>query len=423
MRLVQSKSKIWLRRLFCLLCSLVLVLTAGVSSAFVAEAKSRSELESEKSKIQSRINSTQSKLNSLSKQKKDTQEYINTLQEKISLLQDKISNLESDKSALQSEIDATQAKIEKTAADIEETQRQIDQKQKEFDATYAEYCQRLRAMYISGSASTLEVLLTCSDLSSLLTRSEMIKSVSQQDSATLDSLMKKMEEIEAQKQKLEEKRNQLNADKKSLETDKAALQKNINDISSTKADLDSEAAECNAQMRKLSKQTSEYQEAIETDQKQLQQVQNDIRAAIAAAGSHGSGSISGSHGSGNGRLRYPTDSRSISAGYPNYSSGRYHGGIDFPVSTGSNVYAAASGTVILVKYLNYYSYGRYLIIDHGDGLSTLYAHNSQILVSVGEKVSAGQVVAKSGSTGNSTGPHCHFEVRVNGSRVNPLNYL
>ena len=413
MRLVQSKSKIWLRRLFCLLCSLVLVLTAGVSSAFVAEAKSRSELESEKSKIQSRINSTQSKLNSLSKQKKDTQEYINTLQEKISLLQDKISNLESDKSALQSEIDATQAKIEKTAADIEETQRQIDQKQKEFDATYAEYCQRLRAMYISGSASTLEVLLTCSDLSSLLTRSEMIKSVSQQDSATLDSLMKKMEEIEAQKQKLEEKRNQLNADKKSLETDKAALQKNINDISSTKADLDSEAAECNAQMRKLSKQSSEYQEAIETDQKQLQQVQNDIRAAIAAAGSHGSG---------NGRLRYPTDSRSISAGYPNYSSGRYHGGIDFPVSTGSNVYAAASGTVILVKYLNY-SYGRYLIIDHGDGLSTLYAHNSQILVNVGEKVSAGQVVAKSGSTGNSTGPHCHFEVRVNGSQVNPLNYL
>ena len=121
-------------------------------------------------------------------------------------------------------------------------------------------------------------------------------------------------------------------------------------------------------------------------------------------------------------MRYPTDSRSISAGYPNYSSGRYHGGIDFPVSTGSNVYAAASGTVILVKYLNY-SYGRYLIIDHGDGLSTLYAHNSQILVNVGDKVSAGQVVAKSGSTGNSTGPHCHFEVRVNGSRVNPLNYL
>lgn len=85
-------------------------------------------------------------------------------------------------------------------------------------------------------------------------------------------------------------------------------------------------------------------------------------------------------------LGYPTDSRSISAGYPNYSSGGYHGGIDFPVRTGSNVYAAASGKVILVKYLNY-SYGRYIIIDHGNGLSTLYAHNSSIEVSVGDKVS------------------------------------
>ena len=419
---MQSKSNALLRRLFCLLCSLVLVLTAGFGSVGVAQAKSRSELEGEKSEIQNRINSAQSKINGLSKQKKETQEYINALQEKIALMQDKIDNLESDKAALQSEIDSTEAKIEKTAADIEETQRQIDKKQKEFDATYAEYCQRLRAMYISGSASTLEVLLTCTDLSSLLTRSEMIKSVSKQDSATLDSLMKKMEEIEAQKQALEEKRNQLKAAKKSLESDKAALQKNINDIASSKSDLDSEAAECNALMRKLAKQTSEYMEAIETNQEELQRVESEISAAIAAAGSHGSGSIGGSTGGGSGRLRYPTDSRTVSAGYPNYSSGRYHGGIDFPVGTGSNVYAAASGTVIVVKYLNY-SYGRYVVIDHGDGLSTLYAHNSQLLVSVGEHVNAGQVIAKSGSTGNSTGPHCHFEVRVNGTRVNPYNYL
>jgi murein DD-endopeptidase MepM/ murein hydrolase activator NlpD len=162
-------------------------------------------------------------------------------------------------------------------------------------------------------------------------------------------------------------------------------------------------------------------EAIETNEAELAEVESAIRAAAAAASS-GGGSISGSTGSGSGVLNYPTDSRSISAGFPNYSSGSYHGGIDFPVSTGSNVYAAASGTVILVKYLNY-SYGYHVMIDHGDGLSTLYAHNSQILVSVGDTVSAGQVIALSGSTGNSTGPHCHFEVRVNGSQVNPLNYL
>lgn len=136
------------------------------------------------------------------------------------------------------------------------------------------------------------------------------------------------------------------------------------------------------------------------------------------------GTISGSTGDGssNGKLDYPTSYRTISAGYPNYSSGKYHGGIDFPCPTGTKVCAAADGRVIAAKELNY-SYGHYIIIDHGNGLTTLYAHNSKLLVGVGDSVTKGQAIAYSGSTGNSTGPHCHFEVRVNGVRVNPENYL
>ena len=136
------------------------------------------------------------------------------------------------------------------------------------------------------------------------------------------------------------------------------------------------------------------------------------------------GAISGSTGDGssNGKLDYPTSYRNISAGYPNYSSGKYHGGIDFPCPTGTKVCAAADGKVIAAKELNY-SYGHYIIIDHGNGLTTLYAHNSKLLVGVGDTVAKGQAIAYSGSTGNSTGPHCHFEVRVNGVRVNPENYL
>lgn len=136
------------------------------------------------------------------------------------------------------------------------------------------------------------------------------------------------------------------------------------------------------------------------------------------------GAISGSTGDGssNGKLDYPTSYRNISAGYPNYSSGKYHGGIDFPCPTGTKVCAAADGKVIVAKELNY-SYGHYIIIDHGNGLTTLYAHNSKLLVGVGDTVTKGQAIAYSGSTGNSTGPHCHFEVRVNGVRVNPENYL
>lgn len=136
------------------------------------------------------------------------------------------------------------------------------------------------------------------------------------------------------------------------------------------------------------------------------------------------GTISGSTGDGssNGKFDYPTSYRNISAGYPNYSSGRYHGGIDFPCPTGTKVCAVADGKVIVAKELNY-SYGHYIIIDHGNGLTTLYAHNSKLLVGVGDTVTKGQSIAYSGSTGNSTGPHCHFEVRVNDVRVNPENYL
>ena len=125
---------------------------------------------------------------------------------------------------------------------------------------------------------------------------------------------------------------------------------------------------------------------------------------------------------GNGQFIYPTISKHISAGYPNYSDGSYHGGVDFPVAEGSPVFAVADGTVSTVRKLNK-SYGYYIIIDHGNGLSTLYAHNSELLVQEGQIVTQGTIIAYSGTTGNSTGPHCHFEVRTNGNRVNPLEFL
>ena len=106
---------------------------------------------------------------------------------------------------------------------------------------------------------------------------------------------------------------------------------------------------------------------------------------------------------------------------PIFKTVRAHRGIDIGVPTGTPVYAAASGTVIKSLYNG--SYGYYVAIDHGGGIVTLYAHNSQLLVSAGQTVTQGQTIAKAGSTGNSTGPHVHFEVQVNGSVVNPRNYF
>lgn len=407
---------------------LSLAFLISCSGGVSVQGATLSELQDQKEEYQSEIDNIQDKLDAINAEKSDTEEYLTALQEKITLLQDKIDALDDEKASLQAEIDAIQDSIEKTEAELEDIQNQIDKKQAEFDENYELYCQRLRAMYVSGSVSNLEVLLTCTDMGSMLTRSQMIKSVSERDSAQLDELMQIMDEIESQKQELEVKRNELNEDKTNLEENKKSLQENIDEINASKSELDAEAAEANELMQKLAAQGSEYMELISTNEDEIAAIEAEeaeIRAAAIAAANSNSGGGSASNastGSGSGELIYPTDSRTISAGYPNYSSGSYHGGIDFPVSTGSNVYAAASGTVILVKYLNY-SYGYYVMIDHGDGLSTLYAHNSQLLVSVGDSVSQGQVIAKSGSTGNSTGPHCHFEVRVNGTRVNPLNYL
>ncbi len=136
---------------------------------------------------------------------------------------------------------------------------------------------------------------------------------------------------------------------------------------------------------------------------------------------------------GNGSMIYPANgSTTISAGYGygGYSGGGYHGGVDFPVPVGTNILAAADGTVKLVQNWNgkvtsgdMNSYGNLVILEHGGGLTTFYAHNSKILVKEGDKVKKGQVIAKSGNTGNSTGPHCHFETRINGNRTNPMNYL
>ncbi len=138
-------------------------------------------------------------------------------------------------------------------------------------------------------------------------------------------------------------------------------------------------------------------------------------------------------GGGNGILRYPTSSRSISAGFPNYSDGSYHGAIDFPIAEGSDVCAAEDGTVLVAGWYNESNksdgYGIYVVISHiidGKTIITLYGHNSSVLVKAGDVVKRGQVIAKSGNTGNSTGPHCHFEVQLDhiwGTRVNPLDYL
>lgn len=401
-------------RIFCLVFSLMLVF----SSAFTAQAKTSSQ--SKLDKINQNIKEAQKELDSLDDQVADKKAYSDALMKKIDLLQDKLDALESNRDDLQNEIDAVQKRIDETQAEINKAEKEIEKKEQEFDGVYEEYCQRLRAMYISGNVSMLEVLLESGDISSILTRAEMVKSVSEQDSATLDDLMTKMEEINKEREELANNKIQLGKDKDSLNSRKQELQKSIDEYNSSKAELNAEVEECNAALASLDDKRSEVKETIDTNQEQKRQIEAEINNALSGSGSNKPGS--GNYNPGTGQLAYPTSYRQISAGYPNYSNGSYHGGVDWPCPTGTAVHASDSGVVVIAKKLTY-SYGQYILIDHGNGLSTLYAHNSSLVVGVGDKVSKGQIIAYSGESGNATGPHVHFEVRLNGTRVNPMSYL
>lgn len=415
MKSVQSKLKNrGILRIFCLVLSLMLVF----SSAFTAQAKTSSQ--SKLDKINQNIKEAQKELDSLDDQVADKKAYSDALMKKIDLLQDKLDALESNRDDLQSEIDAVQKRIDETQAEINKAEKEIEKKEQEFDGVYEEYCQRLRAMYISGNVSMLEVLLESGDISSILTRAEMVKSVSEQDSATLDDLMAKMEEINKEREELANNKIQLGKDKDSLNSRKQELQKSIDEYNSSKAELNAEVEECNAALASLDDKRSEVKETLNVNQEQKRQIEAEINNALSGSGSNKPGS--GNYNPGTGQLAYPTSYRQISAGYPNYSNGSYHGGVDWPCPTGTAVHASDSGVVVIAKKLTY-SYGQYILIDHGNGLSTLYAHNSSLVVGVGDKVSKGQIIAYSGESGNATGPHVHFEVRLNGTRVNPMSYL
>lgn len=388
------------------------------SSAFTAQAKTSSQ--SKLDKINQNIKEAQKELDSLDDQVADKKAYSDALMKKIDLLQDKLDALESNRDDLQSEIDAVQKRIDETQAEINKAEKEIEKKEQEFDGVYEEYCQRLRAMYISGNVSMLEVLLESGDISSILTRAEMVKSVSEQDSATLDDLMTKMEEINKEREELANNKIQLGKDKDCLNSRKQELQKSIDEYNSSKAELNAEVEECNAALASLDDKRSEVKETLNVNQEQKRQIEAEINNALSGSGSNKPGSDN--YNPGTGQLAYPTSYRQISAGYPNYSNGSYHGGVDWPCPTGTAVHASDSGVVVIAKKLTY-SYGQYILIDHGNGLSTLYAHNSSLVVGVGDKVSKGQIIAYSGESGNATGPHVHFEVRLNGTRVNPMSYL
>lgn len=341
------------------------------------------ELEAENKKLNSEMSSTTGKIkDEESRQAMLTTQITNT-EKQIQLYNDKIRVMEENISLKKDEITGKEAEIFSN----EEL-----------------FSQRVRAMYISGSTSMLTTVLSAKSFSEFLTRAEILKRISQSDQELIDTLNKQKTELAQQKADMEEQNKALEATKESLETTSSSLEGLKAESKKAQSNLEAEYAKYYAEKKK--------------NQKEIDAQQAEIDRLAAAA--------NGGVAPGEGTYKWPVPSSArITSPYGWRSWGstkEFHTGIDIGASSGTDIVAANGGTVIMVKKQSY-GYGWHLMIDHGGGHVTLYAHTSKIDVNVGDVVQRGQVIAHVGTTGNSTGNHLHFEVRVNGAKKDPMGYV
>lgn len=420
-------------------------------------------LESQRQELAQKIEDAQSRLEQLEATSKDTIDYINALDEKIGYINEELTILDEQIQTAQVKIDTLQKDIEPLTneialleAEYALAKAEYDSLYDEFKGTYDSYCLRMRAMYVSGETSIIATLLTSEDLSQLLSRYEMIQAITRMDAQLLDTIHEQMDVIVSKQDGLNTKKNDLEiktaalvATQDEIKAQQASVEAKQEEIAQKKISLALDRAESDRLLAEYTAKTQMHTEFKHEDEALLEKVNQEIdnlinglidpsEATTAVADSNNTSSTSTTinydqnalYSKSNAVLNmtYPVPGYyTVSLGYGYYSDGRPHPAIDYPLAVGTPVVAAQKGIVISVERLNY-SYGHYVMIYHGTDAQgrtvvTLYAHNSEILVSPGQTVTKGQAIAKGGSTGNSTGPHCHFELRLNGQQVNPANYL
>ena len=388
----------------------------------------------ELAEVQGDISNTKTKLNALNSEISSINSQISILDSRIGILNGKISNIEAN-------IQQTNSDIEEIEANIDEVEGSISETQALMQDTREQLMGRIRENYMSGEVSDVEILFSSNDISSYFARRELLMRVSENDAALIQELEDKLAEIDALQKQLEEQKTDLEGKITELEAEKTALDGRKTDLKSTKSTEQSKKSEVTKKQQEvqaiindLDEDSEEYKAAIKRAEAEKEVLSAQIDAYIAAHGSSVGDTPNASYEN-DGKMAWPVKFESyISAGYPSYPSGGAHWGIDI-CAVGGNTRgrpfnAAQGGEVILaVNDGNWnYGFGNYCVIDHGDGTQTLYAHSDNIQVSVGQVVKKGQQIGIIGATGNVTGPHLHFEVRVKNadggvSRVNPLNYV
>lgn len=423
-----------LKRILCVLLSMSIIampvafsVTASGADSISSLEQQLQDLEKQNQEYQDTLDKTQSDIN-------EKEEYNDALVSKIQVLDQKIQISHQKIDELNANIDQKQADIDKANADIE---TQMDTLRN-----------RIRTIYMAGNASDLEIILGAKDFSDFIDKMELVKTLSSYDKELIDQIKVQLTEISTQKAELEADKTDLEAQQTSLETDQAELNELLEENEEILKNLySSNTAAKNAledaaiESSVIEDQIQQYYEAQRKAQQQQQS--SSSNSGSSSSGSSSSGSTSG--GSSGGSSASPDVTSSgytwpcpgfyyLSSEWNEYRGSYNHGAIDIAGSgiMGSSVVAADSGYV----YATYSGcvhnwgkngscgcgggYGNYVMIDHGNGKTTIYGHLTSLTVSTGQTVKKGQTIGYVGSTGNSTGPHLHFECRLNGVKYNPM---
>jgi murein DD-endopeptidase MepM/ murein hydrolase activator NlpD len=332
---------------------------------------------------------------------------IGTLQSDITVLQSRQVNLQAD-------LDAKRVEL----ADIQERLRQERLRLARLRARLAEakvaLAARLVEIYKSDEPDVVTVVLEADGFAELLERTEFMRRVSSQDARIIDRVRTAKAEATATAARLDRL-------EKRAEEVARAIEAQVEEVAAVKGELVNRRdryASARAEKNELLAGTRADRRELEDHVHALEREQSAIIARLSASASGASG-VAGPIKQGSGSLIWPANGP-VSSPF-GMRWGRLHAGIDIPLSEGTPLRAADGGRVVIAGWVG--GYGNYTCIQHSGSLSTCYGHQSSIGVSVGQSVSQGQVIGNSGNTGNSTGPHLHFEVRVGGNPVDPLGYL
>ncbi|MDR0905160.1 MAG: peptidoglycan DD-metalloendopeptidase family protein [Oscillospiraceae bacterium] len=384
-----------------MLLSLLLVAFNATASAVtqsqIDKLKSKSkELNDQKRAIQSEINSL--KYEQLSATAKKT-----VLDNRIALTEDEIDNINET-------IDLYYGLIEDKEAEVDEAQRREN-------AQLELYKRRVRDMEENGAVSYIAVVFDAASFSDLLARIDFVSDIMRSDEAAYNDLVRARLETVAARDALIQAVAEQEAERVTLQEKQAELELQVEESIALLEELQKDIDVENAMLQEKNAENDRLQKEI---QQKMQELREQEEAAAKAG--NASGTVKGT-----GTLQWPAVSNVVTSEFGTRRDPvggkiiRQHTGIDIRASYGSNIYAADGGKVLTAMYSS--SYGNYVVISHGAGMTTLYGHMSKLKVKVGDTVSKGTVIGAAGSTGNSTATHLHFEVAINGDRKNPLNYF